>query len=200
MWPRENLTTPSWRSEYFLFVCEVLWPNKALKVMLCQSFNLSTLICTKRLCFTTALLELAIGKEWLEKLFHEKIRTKPPLPPWKFIDCPILFGDIWNLYKLRDVWYLAILGYGISTINIFGYWQYQFLDIHVCDISRASISISFGVCWVCVCGGGGWRGWTFFARKEEWAALGSWTCFFYCGLNLVGRKSSMYFYSIYSTG
>ena len=31
--------------------------------------------------------------------------------------------------------------------NNFGYWKYQFLDIHVYDISRASISISFGVCW-----------------------------------------------------
>ena len=38
--------------------------------------------------------------------------------------------------------------------NIFGYWKYQFLDIHVCDISRASISISFFFF-----GGGGGGGW-----------------------------------------
>ena len=35
--------------------------------------------------------------------------------------------------------------------NIFGYWKYRFFDIYVCDISRASISMSFGG----VLGGGG---------------------------------------------
>ena len=76
MWPREKLTPLAEEMNIFLFVCEVSGPAKAIKVMLSQSVNLATLFCNKCLYFTTALLESAVGKEWLEKLFHDQISTK----------------------------------------------------------------------------------------------------------------------------
>ena len=78
--------------------------------------------------------------------------------------------------------------------NIFGYWKYQFLDIHVYDISRASISIAFGA----VLGGGGAE--PSLPETKNELHLGAEHTSFIVVQILWGRKSSMYLYSIYSTG